>query len=221
MPTRKDILERPFDPALLRTRKGPFGQSITYIAAEDIIRRLSEAGDWSFEIVSHEIRPTEVIVLGKLTMDGIVKMAFGSSAITVSRDGEVISVGDDLKSAATDSCKKASQLLSVGLGLNGEAQTNAARPSNGTGNGNGNGRAAGGNGGNGNGTPHTPDRLTQKQLSAIWAIARRLGLSTEDIRSRCTSAYGVLPEFLSRTDASALIAELQADGEAGAATGAP
>lgn len=225
---KRDVLERPFDPSVIRTRRGPHGP-INYVEGAEVIKRLNEAFDaaWDFVVVEKEIRDAEVIVLAKLTAGGISKMAFGSSSLTTSREtGEVVSVGDDLKAAATDALKKIATLLGVGLHLYGDAQPSAG---NGNGNGrgtNGNGAAHGGNG-NGNGgatraaAPRTPDRLTQKQLSAVWAIARRLGLSTEDMRVRCTSAYGVLPEFLSRADASALIAELQAEGEPAGAAGSP
>lgn len=221
MSTRKEILERPFDPALIRTRKGPFGQTISYIAAEDVIRRLNEAGDWSFEVVSHEIRDTEVIVLGKLTMDGIVKMAFGSSAITTSREGEVISVGDDLKSAATDACKKAAQMLGVALGLNGDVHS-AVAPGNGNGakpagsNGNGHGPTAANGNGHGTAAAAPADRLTQRQHSAILAIARRSGISAEHLRQRCSETYGVPVAGLCKTDASRFIEVLQAESVEGA-----
>ena len=244
MTIKRDILERPFDAALVRTRKGGHGQTFSYVEAAEIVKRLNEGLDseWSFEIVQHEIRDTEVIVIGKLTTGSIVKTAFGGSSITVSREtGAVVNVADDLKSAATDALKKAATLLGVGLHLYSDAQPQVAPPLRTmpvTGRpGNGNGHAGGGMPGNGNGAsqgsngnggapraataPRAPDRLTQKQLSAVWAIARRLGMSTEDVRERCTSAYGLLPEFLSRADASALIAELQAEGEPAGAVGAP
>jgi hypothetical protein len=86
----------------------------------------------------------------------------------------------------------------------------------------GNGNGNGGNGGTTRAAaPRTPDRLTQKQLSAIWAIARRLGLNSEDIRERCTADYGALPEYLSRQDGSAFIAALQTELAPPAAAGSP
>jgi hypothetical protein len=243
MSLKRDILERPFDPALIRTRKGGHGQTFSYVEAAEIVKRLNEGLDseWSFEVVQHEIRDTEVIVIGKLTTGSIVKTAFGGSSITVSREtGAVVNVADDLKSAATDALKKAATLLGVGLHLYSDAQPQVAPPlrtmpvTGRPGNGNGNGHTGGGMPGNGNGAsqgsngnggtaraaaPRITDRLTQKQLSAIWAIARRLGLSTEDIRERCTAAYGALPEYLSRADGSTFIGDLQAEAEPAGAEG--
>lgn len=213
---KRDVLERPFPEALIRSRKGPFGQTLSYVEGAEFIRRLNEAfeGRWSFAIVQHDIRDEEVIVLGMLTTaDGTGKSAFGSSSITVSRDGEIVSIGDDLKAAATDSLKKCSTLLGLGLHLYQSEAAKAAvvAPSRSNGSGNGhpttgarkgsNGNPRRGNGANGN-------RLTQKQLSCIWGMARSLGLSADDVRERTTRAFGVQPEFLTKGDASSLIQEL-------------
>lgn len=237
MSLKRDILERPFDPALIRTRKGGHGQTLSYVEAAEIIKRLNEGLDseWSFEVVQHDIHNTEVVVLGKLSTGSITKMAFGGSSITVARDsGAVVSLADDLKSAATDSMKKCATLLGVGLHLYSEGQAHTITPARSTPptngrNGNGGSAPGNGNGGtkptNGNGSTRTaagaPDRLTQKQLSAIWAIARRLGLTTEDVRERTTATFGLLPEYLTRKDGSAFIQELQAEVEPASMEGAP
>jgi len=42
-------------------------------------------------------------------------------------------------------------------------------------------------------------------------MGRTLGMSAEKIRERCQRAFSVFPEFLSRTDASAFIGELNDD----------
>lgn len=225
----REQLERPFDRSLIKTRKGALGQQLAYVEGVEFIKRLNEAldGQWTFEIVEHHVRETEVVVLGKLTADDVTKMAFGGSSITVSREGEVISIADDLKAAATDALKKAASLLGVGLHLySSERPTEASagngasklrstagasmvrsvvasripRSDNGRGNGNGRRRGAAG-ASNGN-------RLTQRQLSAIWSMGRSLGLSADQIRERTTEAYGVQPEHLSKADASSFITEL-------------
>ena len=221
----REILEQPFPRELLKTRKGTFGKPFTYVEAAEYIRRLNDAfeGDWSFEVVEHKVLQTEVVVLGKLTASAIVKCAFGGSSITVSREGEVISIADDLKAAATDSLKKASSLLGVGLHLYSEPTDTASgrngrsspRQSRGDGNthdkpAGGNGRSNAGNNGNGR------DRLTQKQLSCIWGMARSLGRSVEEVRQHTLDAYGGQPEQMSKTDASSFITEL---GEALSQTG--
>jgi hypothetical protein len=58
------------------------------------------------------------LVLGKLTAAGIVKMQFGASQVTRDRESKaLISLGDDLKAAATDALKKCATFLGVGLHL--------------------------------------------------------------------------------------------------------
>ena len=212
----RQLLEQPFAKELLKTRKGTFGKPFTYVEGAEYIRRLNDAfeGDWSFEIVEHQNLNSEVVVLGKLTCEGVTKMAFGGSKITVNREGELGSLADDLKAAATDALKKASSLLGVGLHLYSEPTTTSAsetkrgsngngqqRPSPQRGNGNGRSKPASSNGGNGN-------RLTQKQLSCIWGMARSLGRSVDEVRNHTVEAYGAQPEQMNKSDASNLITEL-------------
>ena len=95
----REQLERPFAPAQIRQRKGRNGL-LDYVEGHSVIQRLNEAleGAWSFEIVHHEIREEEVLVLGKLTAEGIIKMQFGGSQVTREREsGALVSLGDDLK----------------------------------------------------------------------------------------------------------------------------
>src|SRR5262245_52493011 len=114
----------------------------------------------------------EVVVLGKLTAQGVAKSQFGKSRITrAKKDNAIISLGDDLKAAATDCLKKCATLFGVGLHLYFDVPPTGANgngPANG--NGNGNSHAANGhtdtNGGDRNGAPS--GRLTAKQLSAIF-----------------------------------------------------
>lgn len=70
---------------------GPYGP-LDYVEGHSVIARLNEAleGAWSFEIVQHEVREDEVVVLGKLTAETIVKMNFGVSQITRKEGGAVV-----------------------------------------------------------------------------------------------------------------------------------
>jgi hypothetical protein len=116
---KRELLERPFTPAQIRQRKGRNGM-LDYVEGHTVIQRLNEAleGEWSFEIMHHEVREEEVLVVGKLSAGAIVKMAFGGSQVTREREsGSVVSLGDDLKAAATDALKKCSTFLGVGLHL--------------------------------------------------------------------------------------------------------
>ena len=88
-----------------------------------------------------------------------------------------------------------------------------------TGNGNGRQQPHGGNGngqrrGNGNGRGNgasNGDRATQRQVSAIWALGRNLGLSADSIRERSLDQFGAMPEMLSKSDASALISAMNVE----------
>jgi len=102
------LLEKPFEPAQIRQRKGRNGV-LDYVEGHNVIHRLNEAldGAWSFEITHHEVREDEVLVLGKLSTEGIAKMQFGVSQVTREKgSGALVSLGDDLKAAATDAVRR-------------------------------------------------------------------------------------------------------------------
>ena len=128
----RQLLEHPFDPTQIKQRKGRNGV-LDYVEGHTVVARLNAAldGAWSFEVVAHEVRDHEVLVLGKLTAAGIVKMQFGASQVTRDRETKaLISLGDDLKAAATDALKKCATFLGVGLHLYAERplRPEAARP---------------------------------------------------------------------------------------------
>src|SRR5216117_711227 len=163
----REILERPFAPEQIKRRHGTNGDVLDYIEGCTVIQRLNECFDaeWIFEIHEHRVYDDEVVVLGKLTAQGVSKSQFGKSRITKSKkDNSIISLGDDLKAAATDCLKKCATLFGVGLHLYFDVPQNGIGHSNGNGTGNGNGhdhfvKPAGNGSENG--------RLTAKQLSAI------------------------------------------------------
>ena len=132
----REILEQPFGPEQIKQREGNFGKKLDYIEGHTVIQRLNDAfdADWSFAITHHKILKDtdEVIVIGELKAGGIVKSQFGSSRITRAREtGEIISLADDLKAAATDALKKAATLLGVGLHLYRNERTQGANRQNG------------------------------------------------------------------------------------------
>lgn len=198
----RSILEQPFPQDIIKSRPGTHGRAFTYVEGHEYIKRLNDAfdGDWSFEIEYHNILQDEVVVMGKLTARGISKQAFGGVAIKRHKEtGQPISLSDDLKAAATDSLKKASTLLGVGLHLYVGDKPQAPQkpvqvveqvkqPP----------------------MPNAAPRLTQRQLSAIWSMARGLGVSADDVRKRVANAYSVAPEQLNKKQASEFISGLAA-----------
>lgn len=201
---KKDLLIRPFRADQVKQRKGHHGQMLSYVDVAAVIERLNEAfeHEWSFEVLQHEIQQGEVIVLGKLTAEGIVKTAFGGSGITTNKVGDVLSIADDLKAAASSSLRKCASLLGIALELYGgskdrppereSAPSAPVRP-----------------------RPLMPqERATSRQLAALHSAARRTGLEKRDLEVFLEERVGhaTLNE-LSRADASRIISELSGNGD--------
>ncbi len=187
-----EVLEKPFAPDQIKQRQGNFG-TLDYIEGHAVIQRLNEAleGMWSFEIINHHVNEHqgEVLVIGKLTVGNIAKMQFGSSQITKSKQsGEAISIGDDLKAAATDCLKKCATQMGVGLYLYRNQPSTNGKASNGNGNGNG--------------------RLSQKQHGYILKLVGENGITRAEFDRDCVEKYGTVLDFLNKNDASAVIAQL-------------
>lgn len=223
----RDLLEKHFSPDQIKQRQGDRGEVLDYLEGASVIQRLNEAfnAEWSFEIIEHLIQEKEVLVSGRLTANGITKTQYGNKK-------REESVGDDLKAAATDCIKKCATLFGIGLHLYFEEKTVAAPPpvpappaarSNGNGNGNGYrqpvsdpdfpGRARAS-------TPPPPQntdneesndgrRVTARQLAAIFGISKGNGWSNKETREVSKDAYGKLPDFLTKREASAFIDRLK------------
>jgi len=205
----RQLLEAPFPPEAIKSRLGQNGRALDYLEGHSVIARLNEAfgAEWSFDVVEHRIHHDEVVVLGELSAEGVVKTQFGSSRITRSRqDDEPVSIGDDFKSAATDALKKAATLFGVGLYLydrdgrrNGVLHANGGSPHPST---------------NGS-TPHRrgdnhvhDDRVTGRQIGKLFGLARDLGIAQRDVRSLAQERFDKVVDDLSRSEGSALIDEL-------------
>ena len=189
------LLTRPFTD--IKTRPGRNGKEISYVEASAVIARLNEAftGSWSFKVLEHDIREGEVIVLGELRAGELVKQAFGGSEVTRTRDGKVVSLADDLKSAATDALKKASTLLGVALQLYGveepPVQTGPRLVE-------------------AHDEPDVPpgNRLTRKQAEFIAKLGRTNGLSKGELDERSKQQFGKSAAFLTVKEASEFIQAL-------------
>jgi hypothetical protein len=207
----RELLEKPFSPDQIKQRKGLDGDVLDYIEGAAVIQRLNDAfnAEWTFEILDHQIHEKEVVVLGKLTAQGISKCQFGKSKITRNKETKAeISIGDDLKAAATDSLKKCATLLGVGLHLyfeqtagddhqsasNGHRQERSPDTQKGTGRGNG---------------EFSNGRLTARQLSAIFSLAKAKGWSNKDVRDFTHEMFGKMPDFLTKKEASSVIQHFQ------------
>jgi hypothetical protein len=193
---QRNDLERPFPEEVRRTRRGGHGKDLTYVETHNYIRRLNQAfeGDWSFTIQEHIRTDEEVIVVGRLVAGGVEKVAFGGSSITRSRDsGDVVSLADDLKSAASDALKKAASLMGVGLDLYAEASEQPAESP----------RAS-------KVQPiiSTGNQLTQRQYRAIMGLSAQAGISEIDLGKWVQNSYGVSVDELDRREASEVITKI-------------
>ncbi len=191
---KKEILCKPFPRELIKERAGPHGKRLRYVDVHAVIERLNEGSDnWSFEVVSHQILDSEVVVLGRLTIDGITKSAFGGALISFGNDGQPLSVGDDLKGAASDALKKSASMFGIGLELYGGragveptvAHEQPRRQSD------------------------PKDRATVRQMAALQGAARRRGLTQDRLSAMVRDRTGKSElALLDRHEASNLISEL-------------
>ncbi|MDA2937090.1 RAD52 family DNA repair protein [Acidobacteria bacterium AH-259-A15] len=190
----RDLLEKPFTSEQIKQRQGMFGDILDYVEAADVIQRLNDAldGDWSFSVLEHKVYDDEVIVLGKLSTNGVVKTQFGKSKITRSKkDQAMVSLGDDLKAAASDALKKCATLMGVSLHLyldSAEEQPGRKTKSP---------------------KPSGDGRITARQLSAIFAIGKAQGMDNKTIKEHTKEVFNKLPDFLTRQEASVIIEQLQ------------
>jgi hypothetical protein len=201
---KKDILTRPFAPEQIKQRQGQHGKMLNYIETRAVIARLNEGCDaWAFEIVKHEIVEDEVIVVGKLVADGIIKMAFGGASITRDREGHIVDLGDTHKSAASDALKKAASLLGVGLELYGAAPSASAVAYEKK-----NAPAM---------TAAVGERITTKQLAAIQSVTRKQDIGRDDLVAMLGERFnkGEL-HALTKREASSLLSELIGSNGTGA-----
>lgn len=218
----RELLEKPFSPEEIKQRVGNFGQTLDYIAGHSVIQRLNDVfdGQWSFQVESHEILEAEVIVLGKLTAEGISKTQFGSSTVTRAKSsGDIISLADDLKAASTDSLKKCATMFGVGLHIysgNSPVAKHTKEPARGasaiqnaqpipdtagtTGYGPGGVTAGGGNDNN--------SRLSSKQHSFILSLASERNVSRKELDEMSKKRFSTVVSYLSKGDASSFIKEM-------------
>jgi len=228
---KRELLEKPFTPAQIRQRKGRNGM-LDYVEGHTVIQRLNEAleGEWSFEIMHHEVREEEVLVVGKLSAGPVVKMAFGGSQVTRKLEsGAGVSLGDDLKAAATDALKKCATFLGVGLHLyadkpiggrafppragapaptkTGVAQPRPApppaEPSPPVGP-----RVNGARPAGGPGDHRAPGPASARQLDAIHKVARAKGLDEQAVEHMSLRVFNRKLDALTQREAAGLLKEL-------------
>jgi hypothetical protein len=157
-------------------------------------------GRWSFRIIEHQVRDSEVIVLGELSVDGVLRQQFGKATIAFDSDpANAPSLADHLAHAADDGLIQCAHAF--GIPREGAPKQQSISPQshpapvehapNGNGNGNG-------------------DRtLTNRQLAAIFGFGKAAGMTQQDVISKAAKQYGREPASLTVAEASDLITELK------------
>ncbi|MBU2577876.1 RAD52 family DNA repair protein [Patescibacteria group bacterium] len=104
---------------LIKKRPGPGGKELEYVEIGYVVNLLNQAfgWDWDFIIIDQEVGKKQVWVRGELAVrikdHTIIKAQYGGSDIKYTRNGELISIADDLKAAASDCLKKCASLLGI------------------------------------------------------------------------------------------------------------
>jgi len=138
---------------------------------------------WSFDIIEHYIGENSIWVKGcvkvfvpdeEVTKDGvtrkrgsytITKTQYGGSDIKrLKTDRSIISIGDDLKSAATDCMKKCFTQFGMAADIYGPRETKAE------------------------GSADT------SQLDALYKVGERAGLDRDKVIAECEKEFGTRPE---------------------------
>jgi recombination DNA repair RAD52 pathway protein len=119
------------------SKPGGRGQPMDYVPGWWFIDQLNAlfGYNWDFEIRNQAITGTQIWVLGRLTVRTakgvIIKEAFGGSQMK-SIKNTAIDLGDDFKTAATDSLKKAATLLGLASDIYGKREVSELRSEEGT-----------------------------------------------------------------------------------------
>ena len=214
-----DILTKPFPEAAIKTRRGSHGKDLHYLEIWRVVDRLNVAleHDWSFRIVEWKVVESEVVVHAEIAAGLIVKQAFGSSQVTRRKEsGDVVSLGDDVKAAASDALKKAATLLGVGLELyagrsgQGSATITPANTSSSARKGTGRPEERTGPGP----TLSKHSRITERQLQAVLSLAESRGGGEVTVRTQILNQFGLPLEKLDRQQASQVISALNNGGVA-------
>lgn len=127
-------------------REGRAGQTYYYLRHQYVVETLNRLCryDWDFRVLREWIheKDDQVTILGELTLRvagrEITKQQFGSSDIerfsgNHHQAGRALSIGDNMKSAASDAMKKCASLVGLGLDLSMPIQPNTMKTLHATG----------------------------------------------------------------------------------------
>lgn len=116
-------LSEPF-PQEMERRLNKGGANLVYIPISEVINRLNKVlgvENWSFNVKTWQQVGTSivahVIVHAKINDTMVSRDGVGGQKIKMTKQGEPVDIGDEVKGAVSDALKKAVQTLGVGLYL--------------------------------------------------------------------------------------------------------
>lgn len=121
-PKQLDTLLKRTPAKYIKTRPAKGGGTWEYVSGGYVKKclNLMFGWDWDFEIVDEKImiESREVVVKGRLTCRSnghtIVKMQYGNKDIIFKKGSDIpLSIGNDMKSAATDALKKCASEIGI------------------------------------------------------------------------------------------------------------
>ncbi len=164
----------------IKKREGAKGRIFDYVEIGYVIDQLNKLTGfkWSFKIVDQQIGKDQIWVKGRLvvyTPDGkIIKEQYGSKIIAKYKGTDnIIDIGADLKSAASDSLKKCASLLGIAQDVYWKQEIDETTldytnpPQNGASEAREQTKA---------------DAMTQKQRSLIFKLANEKGIDIQKLR---------------------------------------
>jgi len=191
-----ELIEKPFDRDDLQQKPGSYGKLLTYVATPAYVRRMNEVFDyrWSCQVVKLDFHDDEVIAVVSVAADGVTKTQAGGKRLTRDKDGNLIPLGDDAKSAISTAFKKACQLFGIGLYLS--EMDDEEKPST-------------GNDAPERATSKTSGGISDAQLGFIRKLRTELGWSADEVNALSRKLFKTDVPSPNKTQASGLIAALK------------
>jgi len=151
-------------------------------------------GNWSFRIIEHQVRDSEVIVLGELSAGSSIRQQFGKTIITFDTDPTTVQgLYEHLAKAADDALVQCAYMFGIKHDTEKQQQKipTTQSPPNTSSNNNGNGDR----------------KLTNRQLAAIFGLGKANGLGQKEVIDLTTNRFDREPLELTVSEASELISE--------------
>lgn len=116
-------LTEAFPPEMVkRLNKG--GANLIYVPISEVINRMNKVlgvENWSFTVKNWQQLGTSIVahvsVVATIGNSEVVREGVGGQKIKMSKNGDPVDIGDEVKGAVSDALKKAVQTLGVGLYL--------------------------------------------------------------------------------------------------------